>query len=193
MDLSKKEAQVLVTGCMNNERTAQEALYKLFHADMLRVCYSYIPNRDLAKEAFNTGFLKVFQSITSFDTDKGELGGWIRKIMIFTSIDLCRKELKFSTLTDYDQDREDFPIPPSVLDKLYFEDLMLLIRRLPFATQTVFNMAVIDGFSHKEIGEQLHISEGTSRWHLAEAKKKLRELLGTQLGEWPAERSDKAK
>jgi RNA polymerase sigma-70 factor (ECF subfamily) len=54
-------------------------------------------------------------------------------------------------------------------------------------------MAVIDGFSHKEIGEQLHISEGTSRWHLAEAKKKLRELLGTQLGEWPAERSDKAK
>jgi RNA polymerase sigma-70 factor (ECF subfamily) len=105
MDLSKKEAQVLVTGCMNNERTAQEAMYKLFHADMLRVCYSYIPNRDLAKEAFNTGFLKVFQSIKSFDADKGELGGWIRKIMIFTSIDLCRKELKFSTLTTYDQDQ----------------------------------------------------------------------------------------
>jgi RNA polymerase sigma-70 factor (ECF subfamily) len=193
MDLSKKEAQVLVTGCMNNERTAQEAMYKLFHADMLRVCYSYIPNRDLAKEAFNTGFLKVFQSIKSFDADKGELGGWIRKIMIFTSIDLCRKELKFSTLTTYDQDQEDFPIPPSVLEKLYFEDILLNIRQLPYATQTVFNLAVIDGFTHKEIGEQLHISEGTSRWHLAEAKKKLKELIGTQGNEWPAERSDKAK
>jgi len=193
MDLSKKEVQVLVTGCINNERTAQEALYKLFYADMLRVCYSYIPDKDLAKEAFNTGFLKVFRSIKNFDIEKGELGGWIRKIMIFTSIDLCRKELKFTTLTAYDQDQEDFPIPPSVLEKLYFEDILFSIRQLPYATQTVFNLSVIDGFTHKEIGEQLNISEGTSRWHLAEAKKKLRLLIETRESGLPAERSDKAK
>jgi len=193
MDLSKKEVQVLVTGCINNERTAQEALYKLFYADMLRVCYSYIPDKDLAKEAFNTGFLKVFRSIKNFDIEKGELGGWIRKIMIFTSIDLCRKELKFTTLTAHDQDQEDFPIPPSVLEKLYFEDILFSIRQLPYATQTVFNLSVIDGFTHKEIGEQLNISEGTSRWHLAEAKKKLRLLIETRESGLPAERSDKAK
>ena len=193
MDLSKKEVQVLVTGCINNERTAQEALYKLFYADMLRVCYSYIPDKDLAKEAFNTGFLKVFRSIKNFDIEKGELGGWIRKIMIFTSIDLCRKELKFTTLTAHDQDQEDFPIPPSVLEKLYFEDILFSIRQLPYATQTVFNLSVIDGFTYKEIGEQLNISEGTSRWHLAEAKKKLRLLIETRESGLPAERSDKAK
>jgi RNA polymerase sigma factor (sigma-70 family) len=193
MDLSKKKVQVLITGCINNERTAQEALYKLFYADMLRVCYSYIPDKGLAKEAFNTGFLKVFQSIKNFDIEKGELGGWIRKIMIFTSIDLCRKELKFTTLTAYDQDQEDFPIPPSVLEKLYFEDILFNIRQLPYATQTVFNLSVIDGFTHKEIGEQLNISEGTSRWHLAEAKKKLRLLIETRESALPAERSDKAK
>ena len=193
MDLSKKEVQVLVTGCINNERTAQEALYKLFYADMLRVCYSYIPDKDLAKEAFNAGFLKVFRSIKNFDIEKGELGGWIRKIMIFTSIDLCRKELKFTTLTAHDQDQEDFPIPPSVLEKLYFEDILFSIRQLPYATQTVFNLSVIDGFTHKEIGEQLNISEGTSRWHLAEAKKKLRLLIETRESGLPAERSDKAK
>ncbi len=192
MDLSKKKVQVLVSGCINNERTAQEALYKLFHADMLRVCYSYIRDKSLAKEAFNSGFLKVFQSIKNFDAEKGELGGWIRKIMIFTAIDLCRKELKFGPLTIYEAEQEDIPIPASILEKLYFEDILFNIRRLPYATQTVFNLSVLDGFTHKEIGEQLNISEGTSRWHLAEAKKKLRELLETQGSEWP-ERSDKAK
>jgi RNA polymerase sigma factor (sigma-70 family) len=193
MNLSKKQAEELVLKCINNDRTAQEALYKLFHADMLRVCYSYIPDKDLAKEAFNTGFLKVFQSIKNFDIEKGELGGWIRKIMIYTSIDLCRKELKFSTLTPYDQDQEDVLIPPSVLDKLYFEDILFNIRQLPFATQTVFNLSVLDGFTHKEISEQLNISEGTSRWHLTEAKRKLRVLLETYSGDLPKERSNKAK
>lgn len=193
MDLPKEKATLLVKGCMNNERNAQEALYKLFHADMLRVCYSYIPDKDLAKEVFNSGFLKVFQSVKNFDAEKGELGGWIRRIMIYTAIDLCRKELKFTDLTVHNQEQEDFLIPPSVLDKLYFEDILGWIRQLPFATQTVFNLSVIDGFSHKEIGEQLNISEGTSRWHLAEAKRKLRDLLEPGKDEKLQERRNTAK
>jgi RNA polymerase sigma factor (sigma-70 family) len=195
MNLSKKQAEKLVKGCINNERVAQEALYKLFHADMLRVCYSYLPDKELAKEAFNMGFLKVFQAIQNFDTDKGELGGWIRKIMIFTSIDLCRKELKFSTATVSESDGEEIFINPSILEKLFFEDILQNVRTLPFATQTVFNLSVLDGFTHKEIGEQLNISEGTSRWHLAEAKKRLRALLETprKSADRPKERSNKAQ
>jgi RNA polymerase sigma factor (sigma-70 family) len=195
MNLSKKQAEKLVKGCINNDRTAQEALYKLFHAEMLRVCYSYLPDKELAKEAFNTGFLKVFQSIKNFDIEKGELGGWIRKIMIYTAIDLCRKELKFNTQSLNGQDTDDYFISPSVLEKLYFEDILKNIRTLPFATQTVFNLSVLDGFTHKEIGEQLNISEGTSRWHLAEAKRKLRELLEALAtdSDQPKERSEKAK
>ncbi|WP_214072368.1 sigma-70 family RNA polymerase sigma factor [Mucilaginibacter sp. dw_454] len=192
MNLPKHQASELVSGCVNNNRAAQEALYKLFYADMVRVCHSYLPDKELAKEAFNTGFLKVFQSIKNFDVEKGELGGWIRKIMIYTSIDLCRKELKFTSLTlvDHDQD-DDFFIQASALEKLYFEDILAKIRTLPYATQTVFNLYEMDGFSHKEIAEQLNISEGTSRWHLAEAKKKLRILL-TGLTDGGAERRDKA-
>ncbi len=194
MDLSKRKTEELVKGCINNERTAQEALYKLFYADMLRVCYSYLVDKELAKEAFNTGFLKTFQSIQNFDIEKGELGGWIRKIMIYTSIDLCRKELKFTSATVNEQDEDEFFIPPSVLEKLYFEDILANINLLPYATRTVFNLSVLDGFTHKEIGEQLHISEGTSRWHLAEAKKKLRELLDPAgKSAQTTERSDKAK
>ena len=108
MDLSKRQAEKLVKGCINNDRTAQETLYKTFYADMLRVCYNYLRDKELAKEAFNTGFLKVFQSIQNFDIEKGELGGWIRKIMIYTAIDLCRKELKFTTGHLDVQDQDDF-------------------------------------------------------------------------------------
>lgn len=177
MNLSKKQAEKLVKGCINNERPAQEALYKLYHADMLRVCYNYLPDKELAKEAFNLGFLKVFQSIKNFDIEKGELGGWIRRIMIYTSIDRCRAELKFNHTQISDKDEDSFFIPPGILEKLFFEDILLQIKTLPLATQTVFNLSVIDGFTHKEIGEQLNISEGTSRWHLSEAKKQLRILL----------------
>ena len=177
MNVSKRQAEKLVSGCINNDRKAQEALYKLFHADMLRVCYSYLPEKELAKEAFNMGFLKVFQSIQNFDIEKGELGGWIRKIMIYTSIDLCRKELKFNTLASLETDDESFFISPSVLEKLYFEDILLNIRTLPRATQTVFNLSVLDGFTHKEIGNILGISEGTSKWHLSEGRKVLKEKI----------------
>jgi RNA polymerase sigma factor (sigma-70 family) len=177
MNLTKIQANKLVNGCIRNDRTAQEALYKLFYAEMIRVCLNYLPDKELAQEAFNNGFLKVFQSIKNFNADTGELGGWIRKIMIFTAIDLFRKELKFNVTPMDVQDTDVHFIPPEVLEKLYFEDILQHIRMLPPATQTVFNLAVIDGFSHKEIGEQLSISEGTSRWHLADAKRKLRELL----------------
>jgi RNA polymerase sigma factor (sigma-70 family) len=195
MNLLKHQTCELVNGCKNNNRAAQEALYKLFYADMLRVCLSYLPDKELAKEAFNTGFLKVFQSIKNFDIDKGELGGWIRKIMIYSSIDLCRKELKFTSLTLNEQDHDDdFFIQASVLEKLYFEDILIKIRTLPYATQMVFNLYEMDGFSHKEIAEQLNISEGTSRWHLAEAKKKLKTLLNNspKIINSAPERSDKA-
>jgi RNA polymerase sigma factor (sigma-70 family) len=194
MDLSKRRTEELVKGCINNDRMAQEALYKLFYADMLRVCYSYLANKELAKEAFNTGFLKAFQSISSFNSEKGELGGWLRKIMIYSAIDLCRKELKFSTHTISEQEQENIFISPSILEKLYFEEILSNIWLLPYATRTVFNLSVLDGFTHKEIGEQLNISEGTSRWHLAEAKRKLRELLEPSAESARAtERSDKAK
>src|ERR1700743_2971053 len=114
MDLSKRKTEQLVKGCVNNERAAQEALYKLFYADMLRVCHNYLPDKELAREAFNTGFLKGFQSIQKFDAEKGDLGGWMRKIMIYTSIDLCRAELKFSHQTTQIIEQDEHFISPAV-------------------------------------------------------------------------------
>lgn len=162
---------------------------------MMRLCCRYVKTNELAQEALNLGFLKVFQSIETFDIQKGELGGWIRTIMIRTCIDLARKEVKYIADESLIKETDDVFISPEVLNKLYAEDLLLNIRRLPAATQMVFNLSVIDGYTHKEIGEKLNISESTSRWHLTEAKKQLRTLLtAPQQGvDYPTEKIKKIR
>ncbi|MCR8560843.1 sigma-70 family RNA polymerase sigma factor [Mucilaginibacter sp. BJC16-A38] len=191
MDLFVKQSTKLVKGCIANDRAAQEDLYKLFYAEMIRLCYRYFKTDELAKEALNAGFLKVFQHIGSFDYKKGDLHTWIKTIIVRTCIDLNRRELKFATEKWTTEETEDVFILPAALQKLYAEDLVNSIRMLPAATQAVFNLYVIDGYSHKEIGEQLNIGESTSRWHLAEAKKQLRELLshGAKSNGYPSEKN----
>jgi len=194
MNFTKKQTQKLVKACINNDRGAQEALYKLYYAEMMQVCLSYLADEELAGEAFNTGFLTVFESIQNFDAARGGLGAWIRKIMVYSSIDLYRSELKFEKVSDDLPELETEFMPPSVLGKLYYEDILQHIRTLPYATQTVFMLSVLDGFSHREISEQLNISEGTSRWHLSEAKKQLRSLLtGKPAAALPTERRGERK
>ncbi|MES2456551.1 MAG: sigma-70 family RNA polymerase sigma factor [Bacteroidota bacterium] len=178
MNLSAAQTIKIIEGCMANERQAQESLYKLCYADMLRVCIRYLKTDELAKEALNMGFLKVFQHINAYQANKGEPGAWIRTIMVRTCIDLRRKELKFAADSTTEKEIADqVSIEPEIMEKLYAEDLLSLIRKLPDATQMVFNLYVIDGYSHKEISEQLAITESTSRWHLSEGKKQLRSIL----------------
>lgn len=176
MNLFATQHSKLIKGCKANERLAQEGLYKLFYAEMIRVCYRYLKSDELAKEALNAGFLKIFQHITTFDEKKGKLGTWMKTIIVRTCIDLGRKEIKFNQESTIEE-AENIFIAPDILSKLYAEDLLKFIRQLPGATQLVFNLSVIEGYSHKEIGEQLNISESTSRWHLSEGKRQLRLLL----------------
>ena len=193
MNLFVKQTSKLVKGCIANERSSQEGLYKLFYAEMLRVCYRYLKTDDLAKEALNIGFLKVFQNISTFDPKKGELHNWIKTIIVRTCIDLNRKELKFAIQKVTVEEAEEIFVLPTILQKLYAEDLIKNIRKLPAATQLVFNLYVIDGYTHKEIGKQLKITDSTSRWHLTEAKKQLRELLNPTSIDYTTELNQKAK
>lgn len=177
MHIPKEQLEDLIKGCLKNDRKSQEALYKLFYEDMLRVCYRYLKSVDLAAEVVNTGFLKVFMNVAEYSVDKGELSVWIRTIMIRCAIDLQRKEIRFKSYTGEGYKEESAFIEPEILEKLNVEDLLYRINELPDASRMVFNLSVIDGYSHREIGEQLDISEGTSRWHLSEAKKRLKQLL----------------
>ena len=181
MNLFFNQETKLIRGCKDNNRHAQEGLYKLYYAEMLRICFRYVKSNMLAYDALNMGFLKVFQNIQMFDPKKGSFGAWIRTVMVRSCIDLGRREAKFKEIVSNDKEIDEVFIEPSVLDKLFVEDLLNLVRLLPTATQLVFNLSVVEGYSHKEIGVQLNISESTSRWHLSEAKKQLRIMIDTSI------------
>lgn len=167
----------MVKGCARNERFFQELLYRRFFASMMQLCLRYANDRSIAMEILNDGFLKVFKKIHTFQF-KGSLEGWIRRIVFNTLSDYYKKhnkKLRFLDLEDRDE-----PIPERALSNLYFEDIMALVEQLPDATKRVFVLYAIEGWNHREIAQQLAISQGTSKWHLSAARKKLKALIEQQ-------------
>jgi len=135
---------------------------------MMPVCLSYTKQQDAAIEVYNNAMLKVFQSISSY-SGTGELGAWIRRIIVNACIDYLRKEARFekkkgtfeSTTLHYRQD---------IIGDLSADEILDLVRKLPDTHQLVFNLYVLEGFSHKEIAENLGLSTGTSKWYLNKAR-----------------------
>ena len=164
----------IIQGCKNNDRASQEALYKIYFQMMMLMCMRYISDRDAAAAIVNDGFLKVFTRIDQYQ-NKGSFEGWIRRIIFRCLSDRVRKDanyLKFMVFEDHEaMDRSN------ILSKLYEEDILKLIDQIPSASAEVFVLFAIQGYAHKEIAEQKNISIGTSKWHLSEARKKLRELI----------------
>ena len=142
----------------------------------------YNSDRDTAQEVLQEGFIKVFEKLGAFDY-KGSFEGWIRRIIANTAIDAIRKSKKDPYLTDNDNDFKLGASDPMVeKEELEFMDLkaevaMEAIQKLSPAYRTVFNLFVLEDYSHKEIGELLGISEGTSKSNLAKAKMNLQKIL----------------
>ncbi len=173
----KYTEQELVEGCKQNNRSHQEWLYRLYFASMMQMCGRYTNDREEAKTIVNDGFLRVFKKIELF-TFKGSLEGWIRKLVWHSLSDHFRKQanyLHFLVLEDWDA-----PLPENTLNELYVEDILKLVDKLPPATQEVFLLYAIEGFTHVEIAKKINISEGTSKWHLATARKKLKKMIMQQ-------------
>ncbi len=169
--------QELVEGCACNERRAQEALYRLFFPEMLRMCRRYTRDEDTAIEIANNGFLRVFKKIHTF-AFKGSLEGWVRRLVYHSMADYFRdnaRYLHFLVLEDRDE-----AVPERGHEVFYEEDILRAVRTLPPVSQEVFRLFAIEGYTHAEIAETLSISEGTSKWHLSTARQKLREILSPQ-------------
>jgi RNA polymerase sigma-70 factor (ECF subfamily) len=169
--------QEIISGCLKGERKAQEKLYGIFFNETYRLCRRYTQSDALAADALNIGFLKVFNHIDDFNPAKGDLGAWIRTILIRTCINLQQSELRFRKRNSRGADLRDDWLQPDIIEKLYAADLLEMIRSLPPATRLVFNLYEVDGYSHREIAELTGSQESTSRWHLAEAKRQLREAI----------------
>ena len=172
----------IIKGCLRNDRASQKTLYEHFYSKMLGVCLRYSKNSDEAKDALHEGFLKVFDNLKNFKAN-GSFEGWIRRIMVNTSIDHIRKNkqnyLIVSTVyanekaTNVAEDVNDDDLAMHI-DK---EDILKAVQELTPAYRTVFNLYVIEEYTHKEIAEMLDISEGTSKSNLSKAKFNLRRNL----------------
>ena len=168
---SEKE---LVEGCVRNDRYFQELLYRRYFNTMIGMCMRYTNDRDTAMEIVNMGFLRVFKKLHTF-AYKGSLEGWIRKLVYHALSEYYKKNDKYLQFLVFEE--RDRSIKETALDNIYVEDILKMVDKLPPATQQVFKLYAIEGFSHVEIAKQVDISVGTSKWHLSAARKKLKELI----------------
>lgn len=168
------ELEQLIQGCIRNERSAQEKLYKLFYPRMMAVVRRYIDDEMQAEEVLNNGYLRAFQKISQY-TFQGSFEGWLRKIVFHSVSDYVKQNIRYSEKVVMVE--KDELVHKDHADRLYYNQLLELVQGLPDATRAVFNMYVLEGFSHKEIGKMLGISEGTSKWHLSEGRRNLKEKI----------------
>jgi RNA polymerase sigma-70 factor (ECF subfamily) len=175
--LSNEQENIdIISGCKKGNRKAQEKLYKNYYRAMMSICLRYTKNDDDAIEVLNNGFLKIFKNIQRYDSLQASLYTWIRTIVINSCLDFIKQKQKQEKLDELNEGAE-VPIHPDVISKMKTADLLEQVRRLPPATQAVFNLYVVEGYNHKEIGALLNISEGTSKWHLSEARKNLQQSI----------------
>lgn len=172
----------IVKGCIALKRESQKELYSAFYGYAMAVCLRFASSEEEAMEIVNDGFLKLFKEIGNFtpkyESHYNSLKGWLKQILIFTAIDSYRKNHKHALHKALDEASGDLPyIGLSTVDKLSYDELRGLVQRLSPAYRTVFNLFVIDGFSHEEIAGLLGISVGTSKSNLAKARINLQEML----------------
>jgi len=171
----KSSDQDLILGCRKEHPLAQKYLYQRYFGKMLGISMRYTSNREEAVEVLNTAFFKVFTSLDKFK-EPGSFPGWVARIVFNCSIDHVRKQVTYKKVIDLNSERET-SINNTAIDNLATEDLYKAIQMLPPSSRTVFCLYVIDGYKHHEIGTQLGISEGTSKWHLSTARKELQKIL----------------
>ena len=172
----------LVKKCIDGDQRAQRTLFEKFAPKMLGVCLRYAKEKTQAEDVLQDAFVKVFTKLDGYKG--GSLEGWIRRIMVNTSLDQIRKNHKFQDNVDIDQ--VDYKVTDNsfILEGLMAEDLMLLINSMPDGYRVVFNMFAIEGYSHKDIAKELGVSENTSKSQYSRA----RAFLKTKLEEINFER-----
>jgi RNA polymerase sigma factor (sigma-70 family) len=165
----------LIKGCIAGERRMQQELYSRFSPKMYAVCLRYAGKADDAEDILQDGFIKIYKNLDKYRGD-GSFEGWIRRIFVNTAIEHFRRKTHLQTIGE----QEDNTIESkafNALDNLAEKDILKIIQQLSPGYRTVFNMYVVEGFTHKEIADSLGISEGTSKSQLARARVILQEMV----------------
>jgi RNA polymerase sigma-70 factor, ECF subfamily len=160
--------------CADNERVAQEFIYRKYFSTLTTMCQKYTTDEDEIISIVNDGFLKAFKKIAQFER-KGSFEGWLRRLMYTTMVDHFRKkkmDISFLEVPEVISNNE-----PQILESLYFDDVAKLISKLPESMKNVFLKYHLEGYSHADIAKEFSISEGTSKWYLHQAKITLQKMI----------------
>lgn len=165
----------LIEGCIRGDRKMQFELYQRYAPKMYGVCLRYAGKAEEAEDILQEGFIKIYNKIGSF-RGEGSFEGWMRRIFVNTAIEHFRKKTYLQPITEYEENTLEGKYL-NVLDNLAEQDIIQLVQKLSPGYRTVFNMYVVEGYTHKQIGEALGISEGTSKSQLSRAKIILQEMV----------------
>ena len=165
----------LLAGCLEGNRRMQEELYRRFSPKMYAVCLRYAGNAEEAEDILQEGFIKVFKKLNSFRSE-GSFEGWVRRIFVNTAIEHFRRKRYLMPVTEKEENTIEGKYL-SVLDDLAARDIMMLVQDLSPGYRTVFNLYVVEGYTHKEIADMMGISEGTSKSQLSRAKVILQDMV----------------
>ncbi len=180
--LTSEELIQHIGGCSLNNRESQKKIFSSFYGYAISICSRYTNRHEDAAEILNDGFLKIFMEIHRFKPAYADVmssfKGWLGKIMVYTAIDHNRKYHKQELMTFLNGKVVEMPsVYENALDKISHDEIIKAVQNLSPAYRTVFNLFVIDGFSHEEIGKKLGISSGTSKSNLSKAKRHLQKTL----------------
>ena len=180
----------LIKGCIDSDYRSQRQFYEHYYGFALKTVFRYIYKYDKATDVVNDGFVKIFNSLARFQVTTGStdtekiLMGWMKRILINTAIDELRRQQLVPEIGELPSHIwEEMDKGQNADQRILYKELICEIKRLPPSYRTVFNMFVIDGFSHQEIANMLGISEGTSKSALATAKAQLKKFINNRYSE----------
>ena len=166
----------LIESCIKGDRASQKAIYDRLAPRMLPLCMRYVGDRSLAEDVLQDGFITLFTHLDSYKGN-GSFEGWARKIFVTTALMELRKKDALKMSDELDTVRGMKADLPSQGQNIGYKELMKLVMQLPAGFRTVFNMYAVEGYSHKEIGDILGISESTSRTQLSRARICLQNMI----------------
>ncbi len=167
----------LILGCQKGDRGSQKALYDKYASKMLAICLRYVGDKMEAEDILQEGFMKIFTNFYKYEST-GALGGWIRTVMVNTSIEHYRKNKRnIIDLRENDYETVNQSFDEGLIEKLDAKVILGLISKLPEGYRQIFNLYAIEGYKHSEISAMLNISEGTSKSQYSRAKKFLQNLI----------------
>ncbi|MDR2534193.1 MAG: sigma-70 family RNA polymerase sigma factor [Tannerellaceae bacterium] len=169
--------QQLINGCIKGDRLAQKELYDKYSRKMMGVCLRYVNDRETARDILQEGFVKLFNNVDSY-SQEGPFEAWMRKVFVNSALEYLRRMDILKEAVSLDQVAEASSSSHSALAELEAQELLKIVQELPAGFRTVFNLFAIEGYSHKEIGDMLGITESTSRSQYTRARQLLQKKIG---------------